>query len=99
MHTGRSERRVESNMAVQLEAQDEPSRSETAVFANISEHGARLITHRFWPAGRQVVVSDALVDFSTKAEVVYCAPHIARQFAVGLRFAALSLLPSGNKTF
>jgi hypothetical protein len=55
-------------------------------FENISEHGARLITGRRWPAGKRVIVSDALVSFRATAEVVYCAPHSARRFAVGLKF-------------
>jgi hypothetical protein len=32
-------------------------------------------------------VSDSLMNFRTKAEVVYCVPHISRQFAIGLRFS------------
>ena len=75
-----------TNAVANLEAADEPLISETVVFANISEHGARLITGRYWRTGEQVIVRDALVNFRTEAEVVYCAPHAARQFAIGLRF-------------
>jgi len=74
-----------TNAVANVEAADEPSISETAVFANISEHGARLITGRQWSKGSQVIVSDALVNFRTRAEVVYCAPY-SRCFAVGLKF-------------
>jgi len=77
---------MSTNAVANLEAADEPLISETVVFANISEHGARLITGRHWRTGEQVIVSDLLVNFRTKAEVVYCAPHTSRQFAVGLRF-------------
>jgi len=69
-----------------LEAAEEPSINETAVFADISEHGARLITHRRWPAGIQVIVTDVLVDFRVTATVVYCAPYKLQCFAVGLNF-------------
>jgi len=75
-----------TNTAANLEAADEPSINETAVFANISEHGARLITSRRWPEGQEVIVSDSLVNFRTRAQVVYCTPHSSRRYAVGLKF-------------
>jgi hypothetical protein len=98
MQPGRAEPRMATNTVANLEAVDEPSNNETVVFANISEHGARLITGRYWSAGKQVVVSDSLVNFRTKAEVVYCAPHTARQFVIGLRFNEASGVtrPSGG---
>jgi hypothetical protein len=86
MQTGRAEPRIATNAVANLEAADEPSNNETVVFANISEHGARLIAGRHWGTGKQVIVSDSLMDFRTQAEVVYCVPHTSRQFAVGLRF-------------
>jgi hypothetical protein len=75
-----------TNAMANLEAADEPSINEMAVFTNISEHGARLITGRQWSQGKQVYVSDSLVNFRTRAEVVYCTPYSARRFAVGLKF-------------
>ncbi len=75
-----------TNAVANLEAADEPSINETAVFANISEHGARLITGRQWPQGKQVIVSDSLVNFRARAEVVYCTPYSSRRFAVGVKF-------------
>ena len=86
MQTGRTESRMATNAVASLESADEPSISETVVFANISEHGARLITGRQWSQGKQVIVSDSLVNFRTQAEVVYCAPYSPRRFAVGLKF-------------
>ena len=76
-----------TNAVANLEAADEPSNNETVVFANISEHGARLIAGRQWGAGKQVIVSDSLMDFRTQAEVVYCVPYTSRQYAIGLRFS------------
>ncbi len=75
-----------TNTVAKLEAVEEPLISETVVFENISEHGARLITRHGWPAGKRVIISDALVSFRTRAEVVYCARQGARRFAVGLKF-------------
>jgi hypothetical protein len=86
MQAGRAERRMTTNAVANLEAADEPSIHETVVFANISEHGARLITRRRWSTGIRVIVTDSLVNFRATAEVVYCAPHTSRLFAIGLRF-------------
>jgi hypothetical protein len=86
MQSGRSERRMVANTVAVLEAADEPAVNERVVFANISEHGARLITGHYWHTGKQVIVSDSLVNSRTKAEVVYCAPFNSREFVVGLRF-------------
>jgi hypothetical protein len=86
MQTGRTEPRMSTNAVANLEAADEPTINETVVFANISEHGARLITGRQWSEGREVIVSDSLVNFRTRAEVIYCAPYSSRRFAIGLRF-------------
>jgi hypothetical protein len=86
MQTGRVEPRMVTNTMANLQAAEEPLISETVVFENISEHGARLITRRRWPAGIRVIISDALVSFRTGAEVVYCARQGSRRFAVGLKF-------------
>jgi hypothetical protein len=86
MQTGRTEHRMATNTVASLESVDAPAIHETVVFVNISEHGARLITRRSWPVGKRVVVSDSLLNYRTTAEVVYCAPHSARRFAVGVKF-------------
>jgi hypothetical protein len=86
MQIGRAEPRMATNTVAHLEAAEEPSINDTAVFENISEHGARLITSRRWLAGQRVIVSDSLVNFRTRAEVVYCAPYSSRRFVVGLKF-------------
>jgi hypothetical protein len=83
---GRAESRMATNTVANLEAIEEPLISETVILENISEHGARLITHRSWPAGKRVIISDALVSFRTGAEVVYCARQSSQRFAVGLKF-------------
>jgi hypothetical protein len=84
---GRAEPRMATNTVANLQALDEPLLRETVVFENISEHGARLITRRHWPAGKRVIVTDALVSFRTNAHVVYCARQSSRRFAVGLKFS------------
>jgi hypothetical protein len=88
VQVGRTEPRMATNTVANLQAVEEPLTSETVVFENISEHGARLITRRPWPAGKRVIISDALVSFRTSAEVVYCARQSSRRFAVGLKFSS-----------
>ena len=86
MQTGRTEHRTATNTAASLEAAEGPAINEAVVFVNISEHGARLITRRKWPVGKRVIVSDSLLNYQKTAEVVYCAPHSPRRFAVGVKF-------------
>jgi hypothetical protein len=86
MQTGRTEHRMATNTVASLEAAEGPSFSETVVFVNLSEHGARLITRRRWPVGKRVIVSDSLLNYRTTAEVVYCALHSPRRYAVGVKF-------------
>ena len=88
MQIKRAAQRMSTNMTATLAAADERSISDTVLLANISEHGACLITDRHWSAGRQVVLSDPLLNYASEAEVVYCAPHESRRFAIGLKFAA-----------
>jgi hypothetical protein len=86
MLSGRVERRLPTNRAAKLEAAEDPAIGETVVLANVSEHGARIITDRYWGAGNQVIVSDSQLNFRANAEIVYCEPQVSRRFAVGLRF-------------
>jgi len=77
---------MSTNAVASVVAVEEPAFNETVVFVNISEHGARFISRRRWPAGKRVILSDSLANFRTTAEVVYCAPHSSRRFAVGVKF-------------
>jgi hypothetical protein len=86
MQTGRTEQRMATNTVASLEAMEEPVFNETVVFENISEHGARFISRRRWPAGKRVILSDSTANFRATAEVIYCAAHGSRRFAVGVKF-------------
>jgi hypothetical protein len=68
-------RYMATNTVASIEAAEEPTFNETVVFVNISEHGARFISRRKWPAGKRVILSDSLANFRATAEVVYCAPQ------------------------
>jgi PilZ domain len=86
MQSGRAEPRMATNAAARLRAEDDPLMDEAVIFANISEHGARIITEHRWPEGKKVIVSDALVNFQTRGRVVYCKPHSLHHFAIGVKF-------------
>jgi hypothetical protein len=86
MQTGRTEHRMATNTVASLQAIEEPAFNETVIFVNISEHGARFISRRKWPAGKRIILSDSTANFRATAEVVYCAPHSSRRFAVGVKF-------------
>jgi len=86
MQTGRTEHRMATNAVASLEVVEEPAFNETVVFVNISEHGACFISRRRWPAGKRLILSDSLANFRATAEVIYCAPHSSRRFAVGVKF-------------
>ena len=86
MQTGRTEHGMSTNAVASLEVVEEPAFNETVVFVNISEHGARFISSRSWPAGKRLILCDSTANFRATAEVVYCAPHSSRRFAVGVRF-------------
>ena len=75
-----------TNTVASLQVTEEDGFNETVVLVNISEHGARFISRRSWPVGKRVVVSDALLNHRTAAEVVYCTPYSSRRFAVGVKF-------------
>ena len=77
---------MSTNAVASVVAVEEPAFNETVVFVNISEHGARFISRRRWPAGKRVILSDSLANFRATAEVVYCSPHSPRRYAVGVKF-------------
>jgi PilZ domain len=93
MQTGRTEHRMATNTVASLQVTEEAGFNETVVLVNISEHGARCISRRSWPVGKRVVVSDALLNYRTTAEVVYCTPHSSRRFAVGVKIQLAAPVP------
>ena len=53
---------------------------------NSSEHGARVITHRFWQPHDHVTLMEVIGDSSVDAEVVYCQRLNDEKYAIGLKF-------------
>jgi len=77
---------MSTNAVASLNSAEDPGYSETVFLVNISEHGARFIGRRRWPAGKRIVLEDSTVNFQATAEVVYCAPYSPWRFAVGVKF-------------
>src|SRR5690348_14241352 len=86
MQGGRSERRMTTNIVVDIASTVEPEKSQTALIVNLSEHGARIVTQRQWETGNRVLVNDPHQVFWAIGEVVYCQPFSVAQFAIGLKF-------------
>ena len=58
------------------------------MIANISSHGARVLSHRNWQPHEQLVLTELVGgDYHVDAEVVYCQRLDRDQCAVGLKFA------------
>jgi hypothetical protein len=87
MQSGRIEHRMAVNLAGLLERSELPICSEVVSIENISNHGARVATHRHWRPHDHVVLMELTGDFHTDAEVIYCQRLRDDAYVVGLRFA------------
>ncbi len=84
MEPSRSESRMSVSMAARLKASGAGIVS--ATIRNLSTHGARVISDRYWCEHERLRLSDMVGDYSLDAEVVYCERTDDNQYAVGLRF-------------
>jgi PilZ domain len=82
--SGRRERRTHVNLAARLQSGGVPST--TVMIANLSNHGARIITRRRCQTREQVVLTEMLGGLHVHAEVIYCQRADGDQYAVGIRF-------------
>ena len=85
MLSGRQERRAAMNLGARLQALGLPPT--TVMIANISNHGARVMTRRPCQPHEQLILTELFGDFHVDAEVIYCQRVDGDQYAVGLRFA------------
>ena len=76
-----------ANVAGRLESTLVPKVSENVSIANISSHGARIITHRNWRPHDYVVLIEPTGDFRVEAKVIYCERLRDDAFVIGLKFA------------
>jgi hypothetical protein len=53
---------------------------------NVSPHGARVFSKRFWQPGEQVQVTTLKEESSMRGEVTYCQRLDNHRFCIGLKF-------------
>ena len=55
---------------------------------NVSPHGLRVRTKRFWEPGTTLIVQSFGNEFSARARIAYCQMLPAKTFAIGLEILA-----------
>jgi hypothetical protein len=89
MPTGRSEKRITKEVAVELARPDASQLKERAIAQNVSVRGMRLATEHVWAPGDSVLLLNSPESgFRTEARVVYCQRMGNNRFAVGLELLA-----------
>lgn len=92
MLEGRKHHRIAMRSLVQICAAHDPGVAELTTVENVSLHGARLTTPRYWEAGSHVEVKSTSGEFlwpvvpRGRARVVYCNAMSGKGFAIGLEF-------------
>ncbi|MCU1316635.1 MAG: hypothetical protein JWN63_1957 [Candidatus Acidoferrum typicum] len=96
--TGRSDRRITKEVAVELARPDASQLSEMAIAQNVSARGMRVATEHIWRPGDRVLLSSPESGIRTRARVVYCQRMENNRFAVGLELLTLwyARIPSGS---
>lgn len=88
MPTGRSDKRITKEVAVDLARPDASQPKEMAITQNVSARGMRVATEDVWLPGEPVLLSSPESGFRTQARVVYCKRMENKRFAVGLELLA-----------
>jgi hypothetical protein len=86
--TGRSDRRIMKEMAVELARPDASQPRELAIAQNVSTRGMRVATEHVWLPGDPVLLRSPESGVRTQARVVYCQRIENNRFAVGLELLA-----------
>jgi hypothetical protein len=86
--TGRSDRRIIKEVAVELARPDASQPRELAIAQNVSTRGMRVATEHIWLPGDPVLLSSPESGVCTQARVVYCQRIESNRFAVGLELLA-----------
>ena len=86
--TGRSDRRIPKEVAVELARPDASQLRETAIAENVSARGMRVATEHVWRPGDPVLLGSPESGVRTRARVVYCQRIENNRFAVGLELLA-----------
>src|SRR6266436_8267021 len=82
----RMEKREPLPVQVYLANLDEPRVRERTVTEDVSPHGARVLTKRYWQPGEVPLLTPLLGEFPKHAQVVYCVPQQEGGYCLGIRF-------------
>ena len=86
---GRVEKRVPKVISVTLEGLREPGIFENTITENVSPHGTRVLTKRFWRPGEKMLLtplSGESQQLQLPVRVVYCRVMANGDVCVGLEF-------------
>ena len=73
---------------VYLARLDNPRLVERTITEDISAHGARVVSKRYWKPGDVPLLTPLIGEFPKYARVVYCAPQPQGGYCVGIKFSA-----------
>jgi len=88
---GRMEKRLPASVPVYLSSLREPRSGEGTTTENVSPHGARTSSNRFWRFGEVALIAPLTGEFTRLGRVVYCEARTGERFCLGLEFADCSV--------
>jgi hypothetical protein len=82
----RMEKRDPLPMQVYLASLDEPRARERTITEDVSPHGARVVSSRYWQPGDVPLLTPLTGKYPKHARVVYCVPQPDGTYSVGIKF-------------
>ena len=82
----RVEKRDPLPVQVYLASLEEPRARERTVTEDVSPHGARVFTKRYWQPGEVPLLTPLIGEFPKRARVAYCVPQANGGYCVGIEF-------------
>jgi hypothetical protein len=86
----RMEKREPLPIQIYLANLDEPRACERTVTEDVSPHGARVLTNRYWQPGEVPLLTPLIGDYPKQARVVYCDPQPKGGYCLGIEFEGAS---------
>ena len=83
---GRLEKRLPTSVPVYLTPLEDPRAPERTLTENVSPHGARIVTRRYWRAGEEPLITPLTGEFPRVGRVIYCLPKTQDRFCLGVEF-------------
>lgn len=84
----RAEKRIPTEVEVELSSPDEPILYEKSLTENASRYGARIVSSKRWQPHDHILVRLSQGDKPSRARIAYCNTSAGDAFAVGLRFSS-----------